>query len=102
MCGRQAGAELAFRRLNITDYTSPCSVVRNAVAGDKGSRSGSGRSFARIFFSVTMRGLRGYLVILDDLGQLPDQRFGLFVCQFKVRTGELLSLLEKGLGCTLA
>jgi hypothetical protein len=39
-----------------------------------------------------MHGLRGYLVILDDLGQLPDQRFGLFVCQFKVHTPEMGTL----------
>ena len=31
-----------------------------------------------------MRGLRGVTIVLHDLGQLPDQRFGLFVCQFKV------------------
>jgi hypothetical protein len=54
--------------------------------GGNGSRTGSGRIFARISFSVLMRGLRGVAVVLDDLGQLPEQRPVLFVCQVNGHT----------------
>jgi hypothetical protein len=36
-----------------------------------------------------MRGLRGLTIVLDDLGQLPDQRFGLLVSQLKVHRPDI-------------
>jgi hypothetical protein len=35
------------------------------------------------FSNITLphAGTEGVAIVLDDLGQLPDQRFGLFVCQ---------------------
>jgi hypothetical protein len=33
-------------------------------------------------------------ILVDNLGQLPEQRFGLFVCQFKVHTPEMGALTK--------
>jgi hypothetical protein len=40
-----------------------------------------------------MRALRGVTIAVDGVGQLPDQRFGLFVCQFKVHAPDMGSLV---------
>jgi hypothetical protein len=58
--------------------------------GGNGSRTGSGRIFARISFSPDA-GTERVAIVVDNLGQLPEQRFGLFVCQFKVHTPLKLS-----------
>jgi hypothetical protein len=51
--------------------------------------SGLRPPYPKDLFQNPDAGTEGVTIAVDDQGQLPDQRFGLFVCQFKVHVPDI-------------
>jgi hypothetical protein len=79
---------------NAAVHTSPCSAARNAAAGGSGSKGGLRPEFLKDLFQRHNAGTEGVAIVLDDLGHLPQQGFGLFVCQFEVHAPEMGALIN--------
>ena len=57
--------------------------------GQRCRASGLGPQHPKDLLQNPDAGTEGVTIAVDELGQLPDQRFRLFVCQFKVHAPDI-------------